>query len=143
MKKILFILLAVAGFLSCEGPKETGVETQWKAIYYTVKEDDWQLQGVKGGTNSYYQFVFDEPALTDFIYTEGIVIGYQVIDPGTADEVLRPLPDTWPVGEKSSYWTESISFDYMPGSVAFYVGYSDFATNILPSTMTFKLMMIW
>ncbi|MDR2388755.1 MAG: hypothetical protein LBD89_03080 [Tannerellaceae bacterium] len=97
----------------------------------------------EGDPNSYYQYVYEEPTLTEFIYREGVVLGYQVVNYGTSDELLRPLPDTWAIAENNKYWSESITFDYMPGSVAFYVGYSDFATFIRPGTMTFKLTMIW
>ncbi|MDR2118032.1 MAG: hypothetical protein LBP25_00645 [Tannerellaceae bacterium] len=150
MKKMLFALPALIALLSCEGPMgpmgppgETGVETQWKSIYYTVKENDWRLKGGQGAPNSYYQFEFEEPELSEFIYKEGVVMGYTVENSGTLEEVLRPLPDTWPIADGPDVWSESVTFDYMPGSVAFYVGYSDFATNILPRTMKFKLMMIW
>ncbi|MDR1938631.1 MAG: hypothetical protein LBQ73_09090 [Tannerellaceae bacterium] len=151
MKKLLPALLAVVCLLSCEGPigpmgppGESGVQTQWKSVYYTVKEQDWMLVGGQNNPNSYYLYEFDEPALTDFIYEEGVVIGYVVANPGTPDEVLRPLPDTWPLADdRGDTWMESVTFDYMPGSVAFYVGYSDFATAVRPPVMTFKLMMIW
>ncbi|MDR1918935.1 MAG: hypothetical protein LBQ65_04730 [Tannerellaceae bacterium] len=151
MKKLLPALLAVICLLSCEGPMgpvgppgESGAETQWKYVYYTVREQDWVLVGGQNNPNSFYQYAFDEPALTDFIYEEGVVMGYLVANPGTRDEVLRPLPDTWPVADGSDfYWTESVTFDYMPGSVAFFVGYSDFATTVRPPEMKFKLMMIW
>jgi hypothetical protein len=148
MKRRLFILLAGTILLSCEGPMgppgESGVETQWQHLYYQVEEHAWELMGDgQGAPNSYYQYVVDEPALTNFIYREGVVTGYLVANPGTPDEVLRPLPDTWPVADRQNYWSESVTFDYMPGSVAFYVGYSDFATNIRPGKMIFKLTMIW
>ena len=151
MRKILFILLAVAGFLSCEGPVgpmgppgDTGAETRWKHIYYTVREQEWVLMGGENAPNSYYQYVFEVPELSEFIYKEGIVTGYLVANPGTDKEVLRPLPDTWAIADReNNFWSESITMDYMPGSVAFYIGYSDFATSVRPATMTFKLTMIW
>jgi hypothetical protein len=148
MKKLLSVLLVVVCLASCEGPMGPqgipGEQTQWKPVYYTVKTQDWHLIGGENNQNSYYQYVFDEPELTDFIYKEGVVIGYVVANPGVAGkEVLRPLPDTWPVAEGADYWTEHINFDYMPGSVAFYVTYNDFATDVRPQAMTFKLMMIW
>lgn len=148
MKKLLTALLAAVCFLACEGPMgppgTPAEQTQWKPIYYTVKTQDWRLMGGEGNPNSYYQYVFDEPELTDFVYKEGVVIGYVVANAGVeGEEVLRPLPDTWPVAENQDYWTEHITFDYMPGSVAFYVAYNDFATNVRPPAMTFKLMMIW
>jgi hypothetical protein len=148
MKKLLPALVAGLCFLSCEGPMgppgPAAEQTQWNYVYYTVKSQDWRLVGGENNQNSYYQYVFDEPALTDFIYKEGVVMGYVVANPGVeGEEVLRPLPDTWPIAEGQDYWTEHITFDCMPGSVAFYVAYNDFATGVRPLSMTFKLMMIW
>ncbi|MDR1500800.1 MAG: hypothetical protein LBI58_07465 [Tannerellaceae bacterium] len=144
MKKLLTSLFIVACLLACEGPVgPPGAETQWEYIYYTVRQQDWRLSGEPNKPGSYYQFSFDEPAITDFVYTEGVIMGYLVDNPQSRDELLRPLPDTWPMAEDINTWTESVTFAYTPGRVTFYVGYSDFATGIVPSTMTFKLMMIW
>ncbi|MDR1356748.1 MAG: hypothetical protein LBJ58_03655 [Tannerellaceae bacterium] len=147
MKKLLTALFVTSVLFSCEGPEgppgEPGMETQWKYVYYTVNQQDWEPVGNYNELGSFYRYGFDEPNLTDFIYTEGVVMGYAVINPGTREEILRPLPDTWPMAEDTNTWTESVTFDYMPGYVTFYVGYSDFATGIRPPTMTFKLMMIW
>jgi hypothetical protein len=144
MKKLLFALISVTCFLSCEGPMgPPGEQTQWHDAYYTVRTDDWKLVGRPDEIGSFYQYSFIEPALTEFIYEKGVVMGYVVANPGIRDEVLRPLPDTWPIGEGYDAWLESITFDYRPGLVTFYVGYSDFATSVRPPDMTFKLMMIW
>jgi hypothetical protein len=144
MKKLLFALLPAVCFLSCDGTAEPPEgQTQWKYIYYTVERQDWELVGVSGAPNSFYEYSFRAPEITDFIYKEGVVMGYVVDNPGAANEVLRPLPDTWPVGDGPHAWTESVTFNYMPGHVTFYVAYSDFATNVRPAGMTFKLMMIW
>ncbi|MDR1259371.1 MAG: hypothetical protein LBK65_08870 [Tannerellaceae bacterium] len=147
MKKLFITLLTAICLLSCEGPAgpmgPAAEQTQWKYVYYTVEDRHWNLVGQIGDLNSFYEFSFEEPSLTDFIYSEGVVMGYAVDNPQTRDEILRPLPDTWPVGEDTNLWTESVTFAYKPGLVTFYVGYSDFATNVRPPTMTFKIMMIW
>ncbi|MDR1645071.1 MAG: hypothetical protein LBS05_04510 [Tannerellaceae bacterium] len=144
MKKILAAWLTLIFLCACEGPVRPPEEqTQWKSVYYTVKEADWRLVGRPDALNSFYQYSFEEPSLTDFIYEEGVVMGYEVANYGTRDELLRPLPDTWPVGEDGMFWTESVSFEYKPGLVTFCIGYSDFATSVRPLTKTFKLMMIW
>jgi hypothetical protein len=142
MKKLLTVLLTIACLLSCEGPiGSLGEETH---MFYTVEAKDWQLVGRPDAPNSFYQYSFTEPSLTKFIYEEGLVVGYVVANPGTRNEMLRPLPDTWPVGDDhGATWTESVTFDYMPGLVTFYVGYSDFATTVSPPRMVFKIMMIW
>jgi hypothetical protein len=158
MKKLVLVLGAVLALLSCEGPVgppgppgepgDPGAETKWKHIYYTVKQSDWNLIGGVDELNSYYEYIFEnEPSITDFIYEEGIVLGYLVVNPGAKDEVLRPLPDSFPYGEDSnqgeSLWTEIITYDYMPGSVAFYVRYNDFYTATPPPTLKFRISMLW
>jgi hypothetical protein len=155
MKKLVLGLVAMLTLLSCEGPVgppgppgDSGAETQWKHIYYTVNKDSWHLVGGKDELNSYYEYVFkNEPAITNFIYEQGIVLGYLVVNPGAKDEVLRPLPDSFPYGEDTNQgenlWTEIITYDYMPGSIAFYVRYSDFYTATPPPTLKFRISMLW
>ncbi|GHU08879.1 hypothetical protein FACS189431_5950 [Alphaproteobacteria bacterium] len=154
MKKLVLVLVATLTFLSCEGPVgppgpagDPSVETQWKHIFFTVKQSDWALVGGADQLNSYYEYIFDEPAITDFIYKEGIVLGYLVVNSGTKDEALRPLPDSSPYGQDTnqgeSLWTEIINYDYMPGSIAFYVRYNDFYTATPPPTLRFKISMLW
>jgi hypothetical protein len=138
LKKLLIALPVIACLCSCE----RSIVSPGDYAYYTVRERDWELVGRPGTVNSFYQYSFDEPKLTRRIYEEGAVLGYIVANYGMGDEVLRPLPDTWPTGEYPAMWTESVSFDYKPGLVTFFVGYSDFATNVPPPTMTFKLVMI-
>jgi hypothetical protein len=149
MKKLL-LLGAILLLLSCEGPigppGEPG-SPLWEQAYYTVKSNDWELVGREDGLNSYYRYIFDEPLLSHYIYSSGVVLGYLVVNPGTKDELLRPLPDDLPLGERIQQsdvlWTQYLTFDYQVGSVAFYVSYSDFATSVQPSEMTFKLVMMW
>jgi hypothetical protein len=154
MKKLVLGLVAMLTFLSCEGPVgpqgppgDPSAETQWKHIYFTVKESDWDLIGGADQLNSYYEYIFNEPAITDFIYEQGIVLGYLVVSPGTNDEVLRPLPDSFPYGQDTNQgenlWTEIINYDYKPGSIAFYVRYNDFYTATPPPTLKFKISMLW
>jgi len=149
MKKLL-LLAAVLMLLSCEGqvgPAGEPGTPLWEQAFYTVKSNDWVLVGRPDGLNSYYQYVFDEPLLSNFIYSNGVVLGYLVVNPGTQDELLRPLPDDIPLGEEiqqgEALWTQYITFDYQAGSVAFYVSYSDFATSVRPPEMKFKLVMMW
>ncbi|MDR1330897.1 MAG: hypothetical protein LBK07_02210 [Tannerella sp.] len=153
MKKTLFLLCASALFLlSCEGPigppGEPGEGMNWKILTYTVHDRDWQLAGGPvGSLNSYYMYEFDEPLLTDFIYTSGVVSAYIIFNPGQSNEVQSPLPYIEPVGDRDSggefTWQEFYSFDFMPGSVAFYVHYSDFETGERPPTCDFRIVLNW
>ncbi|MDR1407607.1 MAG: hypothetical protein LBJ23_06130 [Tannerella sp.] len=152
MKKALFLLCASAMCLiSCEGPigppGEPGEGMNWKILTYTVHEGDWQLVGGKDNLNSYYMYEFDENQLTDFIYTSGNISGYIIFNPGQNSEVQSPLPHMIPLGDRDSggefMWQEFYTFDFMPGSVAFYVYYSDFQTSVRPPTCDFRLVMNW
>jgi len=63
-------------------------------------------------------------------------------------EVQTPLPFTVPLGEegnggKDILWTETVSFDFSPGRVTFYVNYSDFVTRVRPGTITFRVVLTY
>jgi hypothetical protein len=152
MKKNVFLLCALTQVLfSCEGPMgpqgAPGEGMNWEIMYYTVHENDWKLVGGKDDLNSYYMYDFDEPLLTGFIYGSGKVVGYRILNIGQKDETLTPLPDVIPVGGSDAggefLWTENYTFDYMPGSVAFFVYYSDFSTGVKPPTCDFRIVMNW
>ena len=103
--------------------------------------------GSSNALNSYYQFVFnDVRELTDFVYTDGAVTGYLYQGNGS-EEVQTPLPYTLPIGTivngNELLWTETTTFDYQAGSVAFYINYSDFATDVQPETMEFRVVLHW
>lgn len=63
---------------------------------------------------------------------------------GADNEVITPLPYTIHKGEADGdnalLWTETYTYDYMPGSVAFYVQYSDFIEQ-QPGDMVFRLVL--
>ncbi|MDR1745686.1 MAG: hypothetical protein LBR49_00200 [Tannerella sp.] len=156
MKKY-FLLAGLLVFMlaSCEGPAgpmgpagEPGEGMNWKIVTYVVHESDWQLIGQPDALESYFMYEFNENSLSNFIYTDGNVFGYRILDAGLNSEVLTPLPHVVPHGEvlsngSESLWTEIYSFDYMPGSIAFYVHYSDFMTGLRPPTCDFRIVMNW
>ena len=82
--------------------------------------------------------------ITDDLYIDGYVLGYLVQSPGADNEVITPLPYTIHKGEANGdnamLWTETYTYDYMPGSVAFYVQYSDFIEQ-QPGDMVFRLVL--
>ncbi|MDR2121250.1 MAG: hypothetical protein LBP64_10335 [Tannerella sp.] len=152
MRKNLFLMCVSALLLlSCEGPMgpegKPGEGMNWKIITYTVRESDWRLEGGRDNLNSYYIYEFDEKLLTDFIYTSGVVSGYRVLNPGQNSEVLTPLPHIVPLGDRDAggefLWQEYYTFDYMPGSIAFYAYYSDFSTGVRPPTCEFRIVLNW
>ena len=134
MKKFLFLVILSLTLFSCEGPMgpqgPQGVPGEgmfWKYYTYTVKSQDWQLV-----------------TSPDDLYIDGYVLGYLVQTPGADNEVITPLPYTIHKGEadgdNAMLWTETYTYDYMPGSVAFYVQYSDFIEQ-QPGDMVFRLVL--
>lgn len=91
-----------------------------------------------------YMYEFQNKDITDDLYIDGYVLGYLVQSPGADNEVITPLPYTIHKGEADGdnalLWTETYTYDYMPGSVAFYVQYSDFIEQ-QPGDMVFRLVL--
>jgi hypothetical protein len=57
-------------------------------------------------------------------------------------EVQTLLPFVNHYGEDPEYfWTETYSCDFAPGSVTFYVTYSDFYTSLRPPTTSFRVVL--
>lgn len=153
MKRLVVLLFCFFALLSCEGPMgpqglpgEGG--SKWFVETYTVKSADWELVGGEPDElGTYYMYEFDEPALTDFIFKKGNVMGYLVETLRDGSEVQTPLPCVIHKAEVNAgvehLWTETYTFDFMQRSVAFYVRYSDFYTGNLPPTCKFRLVMTW
>lgn len=143
MKKLLLLVIASLALFSCEGPMgpqgPQGVPGEgmfWKYYTYTVKSQDWELVNPENGLTPYYIYIFSNSDLTDDLYLNGYVLGYLVQSPGTQDEVITPLPYYYE-GEK---WKEFISYDFMPGSVAFYVQYDNFVQQ-RPEDLVFRVIL--
>ena len=148
MKKLLLLAIISLTLFSCEGPMgpqgPAGEGMYWRYYTYTVNSQDWELVTSPDGLNTYYMYVFDNNDITDDLYINGYVLGYLVQSPGTQDEVITPLPYVIHRGDTDNsgtemLWTETYTYDYMPGSVAFYVQYSDFVQQ-QPGDMVFRLV---
>ena len=149
IKRIVFFFLILFSVTACDvEPYHDGDDNDnWKVLTFTVKKSDWKLMGHSNDLNSYYQFVFnDVRELSNFVCTDGTVTGYLYQGNGS-DEVQTPLPYTIPYGDfvngNEFLWTETTTFDYQPGSIAFYVNYSDFNTEVEPETMDFRVVLHW
>ncbi len=155
MKKLLLLLfLGSFVFTACEGPTgppgppgEDGNETVWKIIEYTVKENDWGLVGDPNELGSYFIHEFDVPELTNDIAKEGAVIVYYFNE---NFNTWSPLPYSVPrYGYDNQgnlvLYTESFSFDFGSGSMAFYIDVSDFSTDVSwpEGNMLFKIVLIY
>ncbi|WP_139785058.1 hypothetical protein [Parabacteroides sp. Marseille-P3160] len=149
MKRLVFLLFALCLFVSCEGPMgpegPAGAGSNWKVINVIVKENAWEPYADNGtGLNAFYTAAVDVPELTSFIYKNGNVQAYMYyIDPITGDEVQTPLFYGIPIqSNPNDTWTEFYSFDFMVGSVAFYLRYNDLAA-IPPAAREFRIVLTW
>lgn len=164
MKKYLILLAAILMALTaCEGPMGppgpvgpqgppgpgggSGDGVKWKILEYTVYEKDWELIGGRDNLNSHYMFEFKENLLTSEIFKNGKVTGYRVLKLDNGSTVQTPLPYVLPRGQKEGsndkLWSEYYTFDFQPGSIAFYAYYTDFYTGNRPPTCVFRIVMTW
>lgn len=154
MKKFIGLLLLLVGFASCEGPmgpegpqgpagdNGNGIVEGWRNITMTVNSNDWQLiDNVDGNPCYMYEFSWDE--LTENVYKNGIVIGYLYTTVGSV-ETLTPLPYVLHrLDSEGNQWTETYTYDYNPGYVAFYATFSDFYVDEKPGDLKFKISILW
>lgn len=145
MKKNLLALFVLAFvFLSCEGPEgPPGESMNWHVADITVYSHEWEEEW--DGDTPYYVCIKDYP-IDNYIYDFGHVFAYYYIRYGEANEAQTLLPRyleflKFEPGQNVA-WTESITYDYMPGSIAFYYQYSDFA-EVQPPTEHFRIVMNW
>ncbi|MDH6358412.1 hypothetical protein [Parabacteroides sp. PF5-9] len=149
-KSILSLLALVIALVACEGPAgppgRDGFDGQGivTSKVFTVEQRDWEYVD---GVAPYFVCYKDFPQLTDDIYEFGAVLGYFILYPNTNDEVQIPMnysfPDSEAVKPGEWYnWAEYYSFDYMPGSIGFYVHYSDFE-DITPPRREFRIVLLY
>ena len=146
MKKILLLMMIAIGlFASCMGPPgRDGAEPYWFIKTYTINSNQWKLVNGVNELNSFYQAEVRIPELTKDIYEDGIVLCY-MFQNVNGTEVQTLLPYVVPFGEErgdSEYlWTEMFAWDFTPGSIMFYVNYSDFLTDNRPPTTSFRVVL--
>ena len=148
MKKLFLLLTIVFGFLSCEGPMgpegpkgPPGEGTGWKIKYMTVYERNWEK--IQSGKETYYRAIIEDKDLTQYIYDEGALTVHQILDFDTQDEVQTALPYVFHRVDDDGYeWTETLYYDYRPGTIAFYLTFSDGIPRN-PVICDFKVTMLW
>lgn len=139
-------------FASCEGPMgpvgpegPAGPGTNWKIINIPVDSRDWKIMQDEDGSNPRFFYEIEVPEIDEFIYTDGLVSAYLYTNVGI--ETQTPLPYELHREEiidgKVITWSENTTFDYSPGSIAFYVTYSDFFVEQNPPTMEFRVALMW
>ncbi|MDH6535599.1 hypothetical protein D0T51_06945 [Parabacteroides sp. 52] len=146
-KNVLLLLMILLAFTACEGPQgppgEPGI-LGLKIIDISIDAEDWVISKDNQGLNAYYMCEVNVPELSRTVYQDGLVHAYLVQNPGTSYEVETSLNCSFPnENQYGDLWTEYYSWDYMPGSVAFYVKYSDFNLVPGPGDKLFKLVLLW
>ena len=140
LKKWIVVPIVMIAFLSSCTVNETYegyVETYTQN--YTVKQADWHI-GTDDDSGAYFYYEFREPNLTQYIYNNGIMIAYLLMNDGN----LTPLPfnDYWADG--NYMWTEQTTVEFRPGYVTFILKYSDHETDIAPYyDYTFRVRFMW
>lgn len=149
MKKLLFLLLLAVVFGACDNdsdsnwnnrPGGSGETQNWDSYIITVK--DWERIGGVNTDNSYFRCVFEDKYLDQYIFDKGSVMIYLIQYDGNTP-VQTPLPFVMHYADGNNLWTETFSYDYSVGSIAFYVTYSDFITDNYPAECQFKVVMHW
>ena len=149
MKKLLFLLTVAVGLLTCcEGPPgRDGRDAEgmyWYVNDYTINSNQWQLVNGVDQLGSYFQAEIRISQLTREIYENGNVFCYMYQNISGV-QVQTLLPFSVPYGrDEGNYehlWTETYACDFSPGSIMFYVNYSDFYTNNRPPTTSFRVVL--
>lgn len=149
MKKIIGLLMLLVAFTACEGPmgpegpqgppgEGGGIVEGWRYKDFTVDSQDWQLSD--DGTYLWFEFPWDE--IDEYVFENGLAIGYLRSAMGST-VTHTPLPFSIDCTDGKASWQETYTFDYCPGSVAFYVNYSDFQLDVRPAEMTFRVVILW
>jgi hypothetical protein len=135
MKKLALLTLVVLFFGSCESNDPEPVEPVYSFTEtYTVNPNHWQ----EDSSGNYLYYEFSEPALTRYIYENGIMNAYLKVENG-----LSPLPfdDFW-LDNSNNKWTEQITCEFSPGLITFIFKTDDFVLDP-PKPYTFLVRFMW
>jgi len=151
LKPVLIFLFVIFGLTACEGPQgpqgppgKPGADG-W--AYFDVKYYDivnWAL----AANGKYFFAEVNAPAITKDVFYNGAIVGYIVYNYDTHREIHVPLPYDIYYNDIDIYgnliqWTETISFDVMPGKITFYYEPDDFFTDDAPPPCMFKIVAMW
>jgi len=136
MKKILLLFVIVSMFVSCQ--KETSTDTKWNVVNFGINQANWIKNFDVDGLNPFYSCLVDMPEITSYIYSQGLVQIYCVLD--GAQQVLPYVRHYENIdGFK---WTQTIDADFAAGSIKVYVTDSDFMGDV-PPAMDFRVVLLW
>lgn len=137
MKKSLLFILVTLFLVSCESSIPEELTTK-QIVNLVVNENDWIESTDANDLNRYYSYSLNMPEISTYKYNKGAVIAY--LD---KDNVQQTLPTVRHFENGAgNRWTETVDYEYSPGSITFYVTSSDFA-KIRPAQMYFKVILLW
>ncbi len=154
MKKVLLFLSIILLSFSCTGPMgpegprgPQGVPGEdgnvGKLILdYTINSNDWERITDSNGLFLYYQYVFDEFEIDDYIYNDGVIVAYLEVAENNYT-LQKPLP--YIINNEDSQgniWFQTIEYDYGVESICFYVKNSDFRED-RPGNLNFRVAFVW
>ena len=150
MKKLFLLIIVALGVMSCEGPMgpkgDRGDGTAWDVFNIEVKSSDWDLIGTPGGIGSYYRCEVFDDQISKHIYENGtfLIYQFQILENNLEVQTALPYVLHKENHDGSIQWTETLSYDFAPGSFALYKRYSDFRTDIrTPESAFYKVVMMW
>ena len=167
MKKVVFIFLSAVLLSACKGPMgpqgpvgpqgAQGEGVNWKIVDLNnvgSQSSPWDYSNFKD--NNYYFAKFDVPALTSFVFSDGNVNGYILLNEN-GQTIQHSLPyvlhkemlihNNETNQDELYFYTETVDFDYGIGFVMIKVRDSDFAyeddVTIVPDQMSFRIVMTY
>jgi len=138
MRKVFFIVLVSALFLSCT--KETIIYqgADVNTYYFDVYPHQWKTWGDYDHVGYYCYAEGNLNAITNSVIESGGVFAYVIID-----NYDRILPDIEPFFD-NGYFSRVIRYDLLRGKITFIIEDSDFKTPFPPvnGKLTFKVIVL-
>ena len=156
MRKVLFLVLSVVLFCACQGPQgipgpqgpagADGAGVNWKIADLNVTQWDYSNYS----DNNYFYAKFSVPALTSYVFNDGNVNGYILLQEN-GETIQHSLPYVLPIYEKGTdqtfFFTRTVDFVYGVGWVQIELRESDFDyevnTSYVPDPMNFRIVMTY
>ena len=129
---------------SCSDSTDDFVETEWNIEHFTVNSSQWSWNNSMGR----WEFTSQLDFLDEFVYENGVVIGYIFFGTQDVDEVQSILPYTSKsyLLDDGSQFTETIHFAFsrLTNKITFYISPSDGVRDEdARQNYNFRVVMIW
>ena len=143
MKKIitraLFLLFAATALTSCDRYDDDNMQVDMLTKRFTVRARHWEWN------ESYrrLEYIYNWDEIDRYMYEKGSVSCGVFVREGEY-EFLRSLPFVQTYTDHGEVFTRTMSYDIVPGSIAFYIQDSDLAyLDGATQDYTFKITLFW